>query len=337
MLRFIRTNGFELEKIYPGFFVLQSLIAGFITGALLFLYIAFQVDLRVGPPRSFLEICVIFVFCASLGIIPGAVLGTTIRFLSWLCNLSMKVLTRLVLVMGLNIGFCLLFAHISYNLYFWPNRYRYFFVALLAALPTALLVGSNAFRATFSFGTVRSGKSRVTSESKLALVAMVPLRILCVVGLAIWCAVLPHYWHYFVEVRQFLHFDNVAEIYVGITCFLGIYLLLALYLSYRSPRPVILISLSFLLNIPLTAMAVFAYMSQQTVFEGLTKPFAITCLSLAFSFAVCVAVRAAVSIVDEPIVEGGREQKVIYETTCLGTAYQSWQALHEEVMHGGTT
>lgn len=341
MIRFIRANGFELEKIYPGFFVLQAAAAGFFTSIVLLVYIEFQLDLseHLSVPQPLSYSLLPFVFQSIIFAFLAIFISAIVRTVSWIFDLEMKVITRLVVVFGLIIGLSFMVSHLTEDKSVWPTRLPYLVGTFLGALPTAIFVGSKVrFDKVFAFGTIRTGTGSTTTASKLALMATAPLRILCIVGLVIWCAVLRDYFHYFYELND--HFglgSEVAERYLAITGFLAIYLISALYLSYRSPRPAVLICLGFALNLPLTAIAIVANHAQLSVFEGLAEPFSTMCLVLALSMAICVAARVVVALVGPTEIEVRSTKEFYYQTSCLGTAFQSWEAAQQRLSQGVRT
>lgn len=340
MLRFIRDKGFEIEKIYPGYFVLQAAVAGFFSSIVLLVYIDFQLDLseHLSVPQPLSYLLMPFVFQSIVFAFLAIFISAVVRTVSWIFDLEMKVITRLVVVFGLIIGLSFIVSHLTEDKSVWPTNIPYLVNALLGALPIAIFVGSRVrFDEVFAFGTIRNGEGRITTASKLALIATAPLRMLCIVGFVIWCAVLRDYFHYFYELND--HFGlgvEVAERYLAITGFLAVYLLSALYLSYRSPRPAALICLGFALNLPLTAIAVVATQAHLPVLEGLNEPFSTMCFVLAISMAICVAARVVVALVGPTKIKVRSPSEIYYQTSCLGAAFQSWQAAHEELMQGVT-
>ena len=313
MIRFIRTKGFELEKSYPGFFLLQAAAGGFLAGLVILLYVQFLTnwDNFQGAPTQQgnlifggLYFIVLFIFCC-------VALATPIRFVSWLLNWPMGVLARLLFFPGFFVGVALFFGYLTNERVLYLANVPTLIGVLLGLFPTALLVGSKVgFGEVFSFGTIRVGKAMVSSSSRLALTAMAPLRLMCFVGLLIWCFVLRDYWHYWVE-QDFASQLYLRDWYVYVTCFLAVYFLSALYLSYRSPRPLLLVGLCLLLNFPLVRLGIFLYTTRIEYFEEITKGYGISCFVLAFCFALAVAVRCGVSIANGEKLPGESLKRLI--------------------------
>jgi hypothetical protein len=208
----------------------------------------------------------------------------------------MKIVTRIVTVTILTSGLFIYLLRLDKGEMSERNLILILIAAALVSIPTGSLCGSSIrLWKMFSFGTVmvRSTefKWRVSSANRFATAAMFPIRFFSVLGLTIWSVIITCLWQTRHDSSGFLTGSD----------FIVVYLLLSLYLSYRSPRHWILIVISCLLNLPITGLAAWAYVQTASPLDQVTRPFIVFIATLAVSSALCAGVRAGIGIGETPV------------------------------------
>lgn len=247
----MKSKSFELEKTVPGAFFFQGLaggmLAGFICIVALVLW-ANQPNLRwVLPFTPFYMIA-----GATAGAFQATLLWGAYRITGIQLRAPARVALTTVLV-GLGAWFVRYYAGIEYNVEFAIGVG----ISWLTASPVALLVGSRVKPwEFFTFGSIAidGHGNRWRSNSVLATFGTLPLRFLSLFALVYSTITFackrqdgpslyePDVWD------RFLFAPNLFEVAVyGIPL---IYLVLNTYLTFRSPRKLVLLFIALLINIP---------------------------------------------------------------------------------------
>jgi hypothetical protein len=312
-------GSFELEQTIPGLFLLQSAAAGIIVGFFLMVWGM----LAISTPYRFLLI-IYTPFAMLFCIAVCGVLATAIWIPAKVFALRMRMPARVCAII-------ILLSLLSVLLYFFQGSPSFENVAdwaagaLLIGVPTGTLVGSRVrpWR-VFTFGTVAIKKGKRiyegTSESKLALLATLPLRLVSVCGLALSILILAFAW----QQRG----NDLLPMLLG--CAPSIYFAAGAYLSLRSPRPWILLTLAFVINLPVIVMAAYCFaIPRGGYMDGLPLLMAIVYSSFVLLWAICIAARLYAPLVTtQPVMPifVGRDEPQNQRHMCLGARFSEWEA-----------
>ena len=240
---------FQLEKTVPGTFLMQGLLGGVLGGffAALIAIIAWDEN----DFRGTLNL-------AIAGVCTGAIVGVIKSILIWgVYRLTNTRLTAVARVSGTTIVTALFIAvlgrQFNFDESFLPSCLVW---ALSVGIPVALLVGSSVKPwEIFTFGSIAAEEGndqRSGSRSILRTLCTFPLRFLSIGTIALFLLIL-------VVQERAPHLPN--EILGTILFFViaGVYPLISAYITFRSPRKIVLLACGIIFNIPIALVGLFFY------------------------------------------------------------------------------
>ena len=326
------TRPFQLEQTVPGAFFFQGLAGGILASFLLLLGIILWDD---HPHRGW----VIFFIPSYLSMVSaiGLVQATLIWGTYRLTRIQLRAPARVAITI-----FCIGFINFLIAIKQQNVNKTHFAIgagiAFLTFLPVALLVGSSIKPwELFTFGSIANGKNanRTGSRSVLATLGTLPLRLMSIFALGFW--IITHAC----EREPTEVFDpkwGVAYAYpkidVSMALVLGIpviYLLFSIYVSFRSPRKIILLIGGLAINIPLVFIAY--YPSPTIYIEGnwWSEAFFMiktACTTFLIAWGLFLASRLSVrlnNIVEVAPVNALQSELRNQNHHCLGSRFLEWQ------------
>jgi hypothetical protein len=197
-------------------------------------------------------------------------------------------------------------------------------VAVLAALPTALLVGSRVKPWEFlTFGSIANGDgNRSGSRSVLATVGTLPLRLVSLFALGYW-----------VLIHACKRDTDIDAVDIAVVCGIpAVYLLYSTYVSFRSPRKIVLLVSGLAINVPL---AFIAFYTDAVDVEGRWWGEAFLTIrnwSTTFLIAWGLFLAARLSVRAKTVVEVSplpAVQRDSYNSShhCLGSRFSEWRTI----------
>jgi hypothetical protein len=307
----LKQPAFSLEKNMPGVFVLQALMSGVFAGLGLTVTTILLVPVTYEPlfilyTPILLGICVIWCVCLSL---PFWLFATVL-------DLPLPAYLRIILATVVSMIVAVFADYFPFELEDIDRGLWFISFAICTGVTAGTLVGSSVRPWGFlTFGTVRVKQQdrweRLKVRSVLALIATLPLRLLSVTLLGLFLLILAN-------VRQ--QWDTRPESLL-LLVFWIIYFVVAIYVSYRSPRLLFLIPISLVLNAPLTWVAIVSFRAPRTGFFGaLPLVIAIYCSVFLFLWATCVVAR---------VLAARKSRRVLrapsHHHECLGTRFFEWK------------
>ena len=233
----MRTKSFELEQTVPGAFFFQGVAGGMLAGFVCILSLV----LRTEPPEPVLVLAFTLLY-----LMMGATVGVFLATLLWgahrITRIQLRAPARVAVttvLVALGAWFVQYKAGLAVDRPFAIGVG----IAWFTALPVALLVGSRVKPwQLFTFGSIAIDGygNRWRSNSLWATFGTLPLRFLSLFALVCWILL-------FACKRQ--DERDVVELVVTYGGPL-IYLLLTVYVSFRSPRKLVLLFIGLLLNVP---------------------------------------------------------------------------------------
>lgn len=314
----MKTKSFQLEQTVPGSFFFQGVAGGTLSGFILVLLVGLLVqDLH---PGWAIPLTAVYMM---MGAVAGAVKATLIWGAYRITGLHIPVLARVVFM---TICTALLSGFIYYKTGATADVDFAIGVGIgwFAALPVALLVGSPVKPwELFTFGSMATSNGRMGSRSVLATLGTLPLRVLSIYASIVWILTF------------------VCERYIKSTA-IGddrlftvplVYLLVSTYLTFRSPRKLVLLAIGILLNVP---AAFLFYTSYQINFKdelwGEEIPWLVNMsgefLVVWVIFLVarmCVGLRTRTVPARPPVVFYPHKES---DHNCLGSRFSEW---HERI------
>lgn len=233
----MRTKSFELEQTVPGAFFFQGLAGGMLAGFVCILSLALRVE--DANPEWVLPLTVLYMMMgATVGVVLATLLWGAYRVTRIPVRAPARVALTTVLV-ALGAWFVKYQAGLEYDVPFAIDVG----IAWLTALPVALLVGSRVKPwQLFTFGSIAIDGygNRWRSNSLWATFGTLPLRFLSLFALGWWIIL-------FACKRR----DERDVVELAVTYGIPLaYLVLTVYVSFRSPRKLVLLLLALLLNVP---------------------------------------------------------------------------------------
>lgn len=315
----MQSKSFQLEQTVPGSFFSQGLAGGSLTGFIFVLLVGLLVD-DLSPGWA-IPLTPVYMM---IGAVLGAIQATLIWGAYRITGLQIRVLARVVFM---TIYYALLSGFIYYKTGVTADVDFAIGVGIgwFALLPVALLVGSGVKPwELFTFGSIAtSNGTRIGSRSVLATLGTLPLRVLSIYASVVWILT-------FVCVRY------VKSTAIGDDKLFTIplvYLLVSTYLTFRSPRKLVLLAIGILLNVP---AAYLFYTSYQINFKdewwGEEIPWLVN-MSGKFLIVwgiflvarMCVGLRTRTVPVRPPVVFYPHKESGHH---CLGSRFSEW---HERV------
>ena len=305
------TRPFQLEETVPGTFLLQGFAGGALGG---FTYVVASV-LWASHPRFSTVI-----FLTPFFMIAGAILGVFKASFMWgfyrLTGIRMGALARVAVA---SIGAFALATF--FTLYFESDFANWLFITLAPAVPTALFVGSSIKPwDLFTFGSVVVDRERVGSGSVLATLGTLPLRLLCLIALALWLLLYscgrPNWEPLISSELNGIIFDYSL-----------VYLAISAYLTFRTPRKIILPAWGLLLNLYIFLSFLFFRSSYTSTHLPRKWIASVTLGTFLIAWAVFLVARLAAPTNEEPltILPAASPGPKIVEHQCLGTRFLEWQ------------
>lgn len=328
-----RTNGpFQLERTVPGAFFFQGLAGGILAGFLLIVGITLWDD---HPHLDWLIFFTPFylVIVGTIGVVQATLIWGTYR----LTKIQLRAPARVAITI-----FCIglinfLIALKQGNV----NEMNFAIgagVTFLTLLPIALLVGSSIKPwEFFTFGSIATGKhaNRSGSKSVLATLGTLPLRFMSTFALIFWIVTNASERERQDDSGKWEAVYTFPPIDVSMALVLAIpviYLLFSLYVSFRSPRKIVLLISGLAINIPLGFIAFYAnaiYIEGNWWSEAF---FMIKTASIWFLIAWALFLASRLSVRLNNIVEAGPVNALQSELRnqthhCLGSRFLEWQSV----------
>lgn len=246
---------FQLEQTVPGTFFFQGLAGGMLAGVLLIVGTTFWDE---NPHREWLIFFIphYLAMVSTIGIVQGTLIWGTYR----LTRIQLRAPARVAITIFCIGSIAFLIALKQENV----NAMHFAIgagIAFLTLLPVALLVGSSIKPwELFTFGSMANGKNarRSGSRSVLATFGTLPLRFMSIFGLCFW--IITNACEREHEVKRFEVVYTYPVIDVSMALLLGIpliYLLFSIYVSFRSPRKIVLLISGLAMNMPLVFIAFY--------------------------------------------------------------------------------
>ncbi len=311
----MQSKSFQLEQTVPGSFFFQGIAGGMLSGFIFILTIALWVE--EDPPANWV------IPLTGVYMIMGAIVGVVKATLMWgayrVTGLQIRVFARVAattICLGLISGFIYYKAGITDHGKFAIGVA----IAWLTALPVALLVGSRVKPwEFFTFGSIASNGTRIGSRNLPATLGTLPLRLLSIWALGIWIMTF---------VCRNEHQTSPVDIRL-VFAVPFLYLLVSTYLSFRSPRKLVLLVIGILLNVP---TAFLFYSSYQINFKddywGDEIPWLVNMSgeflvvwTLFLAARLCVGLRTRTVPVRAPIVFYPHKES---DHHCLGSRFSEW-------------
>lgn len=238
----MRTKSFQLEQTVPGAFFFQGIAGGMLAGFMVSLAAAL---LSERPHRSWLiPLTPIYMLMLSLpGVLMAALLWGTYRLTKVHLRVAARVAITTVCIGALTFWIATNDKNLTQTDYVVGVS-----VAVIAALPTALLVGSRLKPWEFlTFGSIANAAGRSGSRSVLATFGTLPLRLVSLLALG--------YWTLLHACKRDTDIDAVdIAVVFGIP---AVYLLYTTYVSFRSPRKIVLLVSALAINVPVAFIAFY--------------------------------------------------------------------------------
>ena len=308
---------FQLEEKTGGAFVVQGLAGGMLTGFLftLAMLIAYP------SPANLEAVFFIYPFMAMTGVF-GLIKSIPLGAMYHVMGIRMKAPARIATsTIGLTLlGSCL--SHPRFD----PWVVSIILVwCFLISLPTALLVGSR-FRPweIFTYWRVTFRKHGIPETLRstriLAILGVLPLRLLSLFGLGIWIVATVASW----SIGQKSLTERVLLYVIPIT-----YLAVSAYLTFNSPSKFVLLAIGLVVNLPITYLSLFGH----SVFpESYWKLEAPMYLAIAYTGFICawtafLTTRFVVAPKDFLPASARAYFKVNnkHEHDCLGSRFLEWR------------
>lgn len=309
----LKQPAFSLEKNLPGVFVLQALVGGILAAlsmtltTILLTPVSYELLFVTYTPVLFV-ICVSWCVCLSL----------PFWFLATVLDLPLPAYFRIISATVASVTVAVFANYFPFESADIDRGLWFISFGICTGVAAGTLVGSSVRPWGFlTFGTVRvrqqNSWKRQKVSSVLALIATLPLRLLSGTLLGLFLLIL-------VRVRQ--QWDTRPELLLFLVFWI-IYFVVAIYISYRSPRPLFLIPISLVLNAPPAWVAISGFRAPTTGFFGpLFLVIAIYCSVFLFFCATCVIARVAASLTR-------KSRQVLrahsHQHACLGTRFFKWK------------
>jgi hypothetical protein len=236
-----KSLSFQLEETVPGAFILQGLLGGALSGFMWMLVITLRTE---KPEVDHTLILTPYVMFA--GAVLGAIKALITRGVQALTGTQMRAGVRVALLIN-TVGLIVIL--LSQRAEFRNKEFAgWALIALVSSLPTALLIGSNVKPwELFTFGSIAVEKYRLGSRSVWRTLATLPLRFLSMLALAAWILIVACW-------RVDVPFINVA-VTLGIP---AIYFFYTAYITFRSPREIIVLTSGIVMSLPFACTAFWA-------------------------------------------------------------------------------
>ena len=309
---------FQLERTTGGAFAVQGFAGGMLLGFILMvaLLIAFPAP---NDRIIFLYIYPIMAVTGFFGLIKSIPFG----FMYHVFGIRMRAPVR---VAASTVSLTLLTSYFAYRPFEDPRTLATIAGwCFLISLPTALLVGSRVrpwkiltyWRVTFR---KRGIKERLRSSHTLAILGVLPLRVLSLGALGIGIAVTAATW----STGELDFTRRALWLVVPIICFA-----VSAYVTFSSPSQFVLLALAFVINVPMTYLAIEHINVPESVWNNSSIPMT---LGIAYTSFICawtafVATRFVVEPKDFLPADARAYLKVNnkQDHDCLGSRFLEWR------------
>ena len=306
---------FQLEKNFPGTFIVQGVLGGVVGGFVA----ALIAGIAWGDNNFFATVQLVyltFFYGAIIGMIKATFMFGVVR----LTGIQYRAITR---VAATSILACLVIAVMGWQLNFdkkflWGSLIS----ALTVGIPVALLVGSRVKPwELFTFGSMAGVEVDHPSWSRSILVTLstLPLRFMSIAAIA---ALLLYFAP---QVGKAHNFDDVLVMTLVLS--IGVfYPLFSAYMTFRSPRKKVLVVLGILLNFPITLIGLIA--CREYLERASKEPLIVTMICGSFILAWVSFLIARLSVkssATQRISSMPVEQLCNLGHECLGSRFAEWQ------------
>ncbi|HEY0765314.1 MAG TPA: hypothetical protein VGD61_23255 [Pyrinomonadaceae bacterium] len=309
---------FQLERTVPGTFLMQGLLGGVLGG-----FVAAYIAALAWKEENFVMTLDLVSLAVFTGGIVGIIKATIMRGVVYLIGIQYRALTRVAATIILT---CLSVAVAGRQANFDPEFIRGWLIwALVVGIPVALLVGSQVKPwKLFTFGSMATGEvdQRSGSKSVLATLGALPLRFLSITA---WVLLLLYL------APEFSRSRNVGEVLLVIL-FLsvaGFYFWFSAYLTFRSPRKIVLFVVGALINFPILLICLIAL--REFLHEFNEKVFIYVAISSSFLLAwiIFLVARLGAKLSPGPSLSITSNKSIVaapnLDHQCLGSRFSEWQ------------
>jgi hypothetical protein len=309
---------FQLERTVPGTFLMQGLLGGLLGG-----FVATLVAMIAWKPSDFSSVfdltATAIVFSGISGVIKAEFMWGAYR----LFDIQLRALARVAVAWVVSALFVGVLSYIEFEGKFLSGCSIWLTVV---GTSVALLVGSRVKPwQLFTFGSVAAGDvdQRAGSRSILATLGTLPLRFLNISAIAFMALYVAY------EVNK-LHNANEALAMSLFMSVIGSYPLFGAYVTFRSPRKIVLFVLGVIINIPITLVWLLGlrwYLAESDD----EVPFRIVAISGAFILAwgFFLIARLGAKLRPAPSLSISSNKSIAAAPNlgheCLGSRFSEWQ------------
>jgi len=314
-----KPGSFQLEKRVPGTFLMQGFLGGVLGG-----FVAAIIAGIAWPDNNFVMTLDRTALAVSTGAIIGIIKATFMFGVVRLTGIKYRAIMR---VTTTTILAALFTAVIGRQFNFDEKFLRGCLIwSLSVGIPVALLVGSGVKPwELFTFGSIAAGDvyQRSGSRSIPATLGTLLLRFLSITASAILAL---HFVSLYTRVDNFNHLMRVTLF----LCVAFFYPLFSAYVTFRSPRKIVLLVLALVINFPITlvfAVAVHFYLQA----DGDESLSIITVVSGSFviGWAMFLVARLGTKLSPTPSLSIISNKSIAaapnLDHHCLGSRFVEWQ------------
>jgi len=312
-----KPGSFQLENSVPGTFLMQGALGGMLGGyvAALIAAIAWRGDFAMNLNLTPVAISM----GAIIGVIKATVMWVVVRW----TGIQYRALTRVIVTVILAfLSIAVIGRQIGVDEKFLRGTLIW---SLSVGIPVALLVGSRVKPwKLFTFGSVASGAidQRSVLRNDLAILGTLPLRFMSIIAIALLLLYLS------TAFTKAYNFDEVLALALLLNV-VGLYFLLSAYVTFRTPRKIVLFLLGVILNFPLILISVI---SVRKFFRHRwsEEPMVIVVICGLFVVAWVIFVIARLSVRTSSGSLNINNQKPVERVSnldheCLGSRFAEWQ------------
>jgi hypothetical protein len=313
-----KPGAFQLEKTVPGTFLMQGLLGGALGG-----FVAAYVAAIAWKEDSFVMTLDLTSLAVFTGGIVGMIKATLMRGLVLLTGIQYRAITR---VAATSILTCLCIAVADRQLDFDEKFVRGWLIwAFAVGIPVALLVGSRIKPwEIFTFGSIAAGEvdHRSGSRSVFATLGTLPLRFLSITASVL---LLLYLTSEFARVRSI----NEVLLVLLFLSVVGFYPIVSSYLTFRSPRKIILVVIGVVINFPIALVWLFAFL--EYLQDPIAKVFIYLAISSSFLLAwvLFLIARLGAKLSPSPSLSISSNKSIAaapnLDHQCLGSRFAEWQ------------
>ncbi|HET6977525.1 MAG TPA: hypothetical protein VFI24_14440 [Pyrinomonadaceae bacterium] len=310
---------FQLEKTVPGTFLMQGLLGGALGG-----FVASVVAALAWKENTF----VMALDVAALAIFTGGIIGiikaALMRGVAWVSGIQYRAITRVAITTILTgVGIAVAGLQVKFDDGFLQGCLIW---SLSVGIPVALLVGSRVKPwELFTFGSVAAGEvdHRSGSRSILATLGTLPLRFMSIAASALLALYGAHKF-----TAPYITNRLLAAILFVIV--VGFYPLYSAYVTFRSPRKIVLAVIGVIINIPITFywLFLFRWYLELGSDQDLGQVLAISG-SFILAWMIFLTARLAAKLTSAPSLSISSNKSIAVapnlDHQCLGSRFAEWQ------------